>query len=82
VTTSSIPTLVLDGTYDAKTSPMWAKYAADTLSNSTLVIIPGIGHFVTPQSPCAQSIVKAFLDAPNTPPDTSCVDGLKPGPFN
>jgi pimeloyl-ACP methyl ester carboxylesterase len=82
VTTSSIPTLVLVGTFDAKTSPKWSKYAAKTLPNSTLVIIPGIGHFVTPQSPCAQRIVKAFLENPTTPPDTSCVAGLSPGAFN
>lgn len=82
VTTSSIPTLVIDGTFDAKTSPRWAKYAASTLSNSTLVIIPGIGHFVTPQSACAQRVVESFLASPTTPPDTSCVAGLSPGPFN
>jgi pimeloyl-ACP methyl ester carboxylesterase len=82
VTKSDIPTLVIAGTFDAKTSPMWAKYAASTLSQSTVLIIPGIGHFVTPQSPCAQSVVESFLANPTTPPDTSCVAGLSPAPFN
>jgi pimeloyl-ACP methyl ester carboxylesterase len=81
VTSSSIPTLVIDGTYDAKTSPMWATYVAKTLSNSTTIIVPGIGHLVTAQSPCAQSVFQSFLDHP-TSPDTSCVDGLTPPPFN
>jgi len=44
VTTSNIPTLVTAGSFDAKTSPMWAKFAATTLSNSTTIILPGIGH--------------------------------------
>ena len=80
VTTSSIPTLVIDGTFDAKTSPRWATYVAKTLSNSTTIIIPGIGHLVTPQSDCAQTVFKSFLENP-TSPDTSCVNGLKPPPF-
>lgn len=80
VTTSSIPTLVIDGTFDAKTSPMWATYVAKTLSNSTTIIIPGIGHLVTPQSDCAQTVFKSFLENP-TSPDTSCVNGLEPPPF-
>jgi len=81
VTTSSIPSLVISGSFDAKTSPMWAKYAATTLSNSTTIVIPGIGHWVTPQSRCAQTVLASFLSDPNTPPDTSCVAKLTPPPF-
>ena len=81
VTTSSIPTLVIDGTFDGKTSPMWATYVAKTLPNSTTIIIPGIGHLVTPQSPCAQTVVQEFLADPTTPPDTSCVAGVTIPPF-
>src|ERR671933_198113 len=44
VTISDIPTLVINGTFDGKTSPMWATYVAKTLRNSTTIIIPGIGH--------------------------------------
>jgi len=81
VTISSIPTLVISGSFDAKTSPQWAEYAAMTLENSTRIVIPGIGHWVTPQSECAQSVVRSFLSNPNVPPDTSCVAGLTPPPF-
>ena len=76
-----VPTLVIAGTFDAKTSPMWATYVAKTLSNSTTIIIPGIGHLVTAQSTCAQTVFNSFLEKP-TSPDTSCVKGLKPPPFN
>jgi pimeloyl-ACP methyl ester carboxylesterase len=82
VTTSSLPTLVINGTFDSKTSPMWAKYAAKTLPNSTTIIIPGVGHFVTAQSPCAQTVVREFLTKPTTPPDTSCIAKITIPPFS
>ncbi len=82
VTTSSIPTLVINGTFDGKTSPMWATYVAKTLRNATTIIIPGIGHLVTAQSPCAQTVVREFLADPTTPPDTSCVAKVTIPPFD
>ena len=81
VTTSSIPTLVVDGSFDGKTSPMWATYVARTLSNSTTIIIPGIGHLVTAQNACAQTVFQSFLDNP-TSPDMSCVAEQTIPPFN
>lgn len=81
VTTSSIPTLVIAGTFDGKTSPMWAEYTAKTLSNSTTIIIPGVGHLVTAQNQCVQSVFQSFLENP-TSPDTSCVAGVTIPPFN
>ncbi|MGZ3397358.1 MAG: alpha/beta hydrolase [Isosphaeraceae bacterium] len=82
VTTSIIPTLVINGSFDGKTSPMWATYVAKTLRNSTSIIIPAIGHLVTAQSPCAQAVVREFLADPKTPPDTSCAAGVTIPPFN
>ena len=82
VTTSSIPTLVINGGFDAKTSPMWATYVAKTLPNSTTLIIPGIGHFVVAQSPCAQAVARAFLADPTTKPDTSCAAKVTIPPFD
>jgi pimeloyl-ACP methyl ester carboxylesterase len=82
VTTSSIPTLVINGSFDGKTSPMWAAYVAKTLPNATTIIIPGIGHLVTAQSPCAETVVRAFLADPKTRPDTSCVAKVAIPPFN
>ncbi|MGW2336386.1 alpha/beta fold hydrolase [Streptomyces sp. NPDC001685] len=79
-TTSAVPALVLSGTFDAKTGARWGAYAARTLSRSTTVRIPGIGHWVVPQSPCAQRVLASFLTSP-TRPDTRCVAGLAPKPF-
>ncbi|MGW8765894.1 alpha/beta fold hydrolase [Streptomyces sp. NPDC055815] len=79
-TYSDVPTLIVSGTFDAKTGASWGAYTGRTLSRSTAVRIPGIGHFVVPQSPCAQRVLASFLSRP-TAPDTGCVAGLAPAPF-
>lgn len=71
-----IPTLVLAGSFDAITSPQVARGTAEQLPNGTFVSIPGVGHYVTPKSACARSVMASFLDAPMSP-DTSCVAGLE-----
>jgi pimeloyl-ACP methyl ester carboxylesterase len=77
---SDIPTLVISGTFDAKTGAEWGRYAASTLSRSTYVRINGIGHWVIPQSKCAQEIFQSFMSAPLSP-DTTCAAQTKPDPF-
>ncbi|MFK0253708.1 alpha/beta fold hydrolase [Streptomyces sp. NPDC090445] len=79
-TVSAVPTLLVSGTFDGKTGARWAREAARTLSRSTSVQIPGITHWVVPQSPCAQKVLASFLADP-TAPDTGCVAGLAPKPF-
>ena len=82
VTTSSIPTLVINGSFDGKTSPIWATYVATTLPNSKVLIVPGIGHLVTAESPCAQTVVREFLADPTKHPYTSCVAEVSIPAFN
>lgn len=79
-TFSEVPTLIISGTFDAKTGASWGPYTGRTLPRSTAVRIPGIGHFVVPQSPCAQRVLASFLTRPSAP-DTGCVAGLTPAPF-
>jgi pimeloyl-ACP methyl ester carboxylesterase len=79
-TRSTIPTLMFSGTFDAITSDAWAHDAARTLPNSTVVRIPGVGHYVLPESKCAQTIQASFLANPEAP-NTRCVARLKPPPF-
>ncbi|MFD3549537.1 alpha/beta fold hydrolase [Streptomyces sp. NPDC058655] len=79
-TVSSVPALVISGTFDVKTGASWAEGVSRDLSDSTAVQVPGIGHWVVPQSPCAQRVLASFLARP-TAPDTGCVDDLEPGPF-
>jgi pimeloyl-ACP methyl ester carboxylesterase len=77
---SSIPTLLVSGSFDTLTSLAGAKEAAAKISNATIISIPGVGHFVSPASPCAQAVVVSFLADPNAP-DTSCVGAVKPASF-
>jgi pimeloyl-ACP methyl ester carboxylesterase len=77
---SSIPTLLISGSFDTLTSLAGAKAAAAKLSNATIISIPGIGHSVSPSSPCARAVVVSFLADPAAP-DTSCVGALKPPSF-
>jgi pimeloyl-ACP methyl ester carboxylesterase len=77
---SKIPTLILSGTFDAVTALPWARAAARTLPNARIVRIPGIGHFVVPESQCAQEIFATFLARPDEP-DTGCVASLRPPTF-
>jgi pimeloyl-ACP methyl ester carboxylesterase len=78
--TSTVPTLVLEGGFDSIAPLAWGQLAAQTLANSTVTTYPGIGHFVIPESPCAQRVFASFLANPNAP-DTGCVAGLRPPPF-
>ena len=77
---SSIPTLLISGSFDTLTSLAGAEAAAAKLSNATIIGIPGVGHAVSPASPCAQAVVVSFLADPAAP-DTSCVGALNPPSF-
>lgn len=79
--TSSIPTLLMSGTFDTLTSLAGAKAAASRLSRATLISIPGVGHGVGLWSPCAQAVIVSFYAAPDRAPDTSCVGAVKPAEF-
>lgn len=78
---SEIPTLVVSGTFDARTAPSLGEHAAKSLPKSTVVNIPGMGHIVVPKNACAQRVFHSFLASPTSPPDTSCVKTAKPAPF-
>jgi pimeloyl-ACP methyl ester carboxylesterase len=77
---SSIPTLLISGSFDTLTSLAGAKAAAANLSNATIISIPGVGHVVAPASPCAQAVIVSFLADPGAA-DTSCIGAVKPPTF-
>jgi pimeloyl-ACP methyl ester carboxylesterase len=78
--TSSIPTLLISGSFDTLTSLAGARAAATNLAKATIISIPGIGHSVSPASPCAQTVIVSFFADPGAP-DTSCVGALRPPSF-
>jgi pimeloyl-ACP methyl ester carboxylesterase len=78
-TYSDIPTLIMNGTFDAQTGAQWGDIAASTLSQVINVKFPGISHgpFV---NPCGAAVITSFWNTPNTP-DTGCVSQLTIRPF-
>jgi pimeloyl-ACP methyl ester carboxylesterase len=72
-----VPTLVLSGDLDPVTPPHWGEHAAETLSNSTHVVVPGRGHGTTTIA-CVSDIITAFIDSADPAAvDASCVEELQ-----
>jgi pimeloyl-ACP methyl ester carboxylesterase len=71
---SDVPALVLAGSYDPVTPPIWSRTTAEHLPNSTYVEFPGRGHDVTSDNACAAMLEALFLTDPTTKLDTSCVE--------
>ena len=74
---SDIPTLVMVGEFDPATPPIWGDLTVETLSNGTVVHIPGEGHSLVSTNSCAISLMDAFFADPSQL-DTSCVDEIEP----
>jgi len=86
---TSVPVLMLNGTYDVQTPIETASRMKDHLNgpHQTFVTIPTADHATINQSPtkdltgapgppCGFSIIMSFLDDPNGTPDTSCLSQL------
>lgn len=78
-TISDIPSLIITGSYDPTTPPVYAKQIATHLSHSYFFEFPTLGHTPTAadSSRCAMNIVQQFLDNPSTEPDSTCLGELK-----
>ncbi|GAD86231.1 alpha/beta fold hydrolase [Nocardia asteroides NBRC 15531] len=76
ITSSDVPALVLSGSYDGQTGPVWGDYIAKDLSRSTVVVVPGAAHGVYAE-PCGGEIIAAFFDNPDRP-DTACAETTRP----
>ena len=67
---SSIPTLVVNGTYDTQTGVDWAAEVAAHLPNAHFVVPLGIGHGVLwDTSGCLLQVMRDFLANPSQPPN-------------
>lgn len=71
---SDIPTLLLAGAFDPITPPENASFAAETLSNSYLFVMPSSGHSAIDSHYCASDLVAAFMADPLTRPNVGCPD--------
>ena len=74
---SFVPTLIVNGTHDPITPPMWAKRTAAYLDQVYLELFPGFGHVIlSTKNECMTGMMKAFYDDPSQEPDNSCLDSL------
>lgn len=78
---SDIPTLLLSGSADPITPPVYADAVAEGLSNDRHLILPGYGHGAIGAG-CMPKIVAEFIRTGNpAAPDTACLGELQPPPF-
>jgi pimeloyl-ACP methyl ester carboxylesterase len=77
---NNIPTLVVNGSFDAQTAAANGKYVADRLPNAINVVINGAAHGTFFDDPCSGEVITSFIDHPNVP-DTSCAPQTRPPPF-
>jgi pimeloyl-ACP methyl ester carboxylesterase len=71
---SDIPMLLAVGRFDPITPPHYTRLAAETLSNSQVIELPGAGHDTQYYTPCMQDMLAGFFDDPSDEVDTSCID--------
>ncbi|MDT0353111.1 alpha/beta fold hydrolase [Pseudonocardia charpentierae] len=81
-TRSNVPALLLTGSFDAITPANWAEAAASGLANSRVLVFPGAAHDVLIWSPdCAVTIMRNFLNQPQSAYDDSCLRSVTAPPF-
>ena len=81
---SSIPTLILSGSFDPVTPTASAKEIAGHLSNSKLVVVPYMGHVFDGLSNdrCFDNLVMEFISDPGRKKlSTACLKNMLPPPY-
>lgn len=74
---SDVPTLVLQGEFDAITPPGSGRLAASRLRHGYYIEFAQVGHKVVDQSVCGQKIAAFFFEHPEQAPSDPCL-GEKP----
>lgn len=78
---SDVPSLLLAGALDASTPVELAEMAAETLPAGHLFVFPANAHEQIFSSPCARSVLAAFLENPRTRPNPACLGSLRQPSF-
>lgn len=78
---SDAPVLIVSGSEDPVTPPLWGEAAARHLPNAVHVVVPRTGHLPTFPG-CVSELVARFLDeGSGARLDLSCVDAVERPPF-
>jgi len=78
---SDVPTLIFVGEFDPTTPQEYGRRIASTVVRSHVVVLKGRGHDVNAPTECTARIRRAFLEDPESPPDTSCAASAAPVAF-
>ncbi len=70
---SDVPALLLSGQLDPITPPAYADMAHESLTTAYSFVFPHVGHAVLRSERCAVDIAVAFINAPRSEPDSSCI---------
>jgi pimeloyl-ACP methyl ester carboxylesterase len=73
---ADIPALVAAGEFDPVTPPAYGRLVAEHLPQSQYFEVRGMGHGTLPFTACTRELTLAFLDDPDRPLDTGCLDAL------
>ena len=73
---SSIPTLITVGQFDAATPVVNANLIAQNLQNVQTVVLPGKGHGLVESDACMLSLATGFIQGPASPIDRACAAPL------
>jgi pimeloyl-ACP methyl ester carboxylesterase len=68
---STVPTLVLAGSYDPIAPPAWGQATAKNLKKAYFFEYPGLGDAIS-MEPCPAEMMAAFLKNPGKAPDAAC----------
>ncbi|WP_226877191.1 alpha/beta fold hydrolase [Microbulbifer hainanensis] len=74
------PVLLISGTADPITPPVYAHTALGYLSDKQDLVVRGGGH-INSRRGCIPELIAQFLDAPDVPLDQSCVADIQRPPF-
>ncbi|TWT15481.1 alpha/beta hydrolase [Reyranella sp. CPCC 100927] len=78
---SAVPTLLLSGSYDWLTPSAWAEVAKQSLPNAQHVEFRAMGHAVTANDDCAETLLAQFVNQPDPARVPACVGTNAPPKF-
>lgn len=76
--TSDTPMLLLSGEFDPITPPVYAETLLPQFPKASHVVFSGGTHGQAVTSDCANRIIAAFLDEPESTPETECLPAAAP----
>ena len=74
---SDVPVLILSGEFDPVCPPLFGKITSQTLTNSTLIIVPAASHAAIHADDCLRNIANDFISDPGKRPLMQCVSARK-----